>query len=558
MSLRSANSQDNLIIKMEGITKRFPGVVANDDVHLEVEQGTFHALIGENGAGKSTLLNLLYGKYRPEIGTIRVKGKDVTTSLRSPSDAIALGIGLVSQHYALIPALTLLENVMLGAEPTHSGGILNYKRASERVNEIAHQLGLGELDLNTRAGQLSVALQQKVEILKTLYRGVDILMLDEPTATLAPQETDALFSLLQTLSSNGTTILFVTHKLREVMRYSHAITVLRRGKSAGDFVTSETNEQELLTAMIGTQTAALHPSLVPEQSGQNEPLHSKLTFNRTPKEVNSSNAPLLTLEILTVKNSRGVEAVEKVSLEVRRGEILGVAGVDGSGQRELSQALVGLLKPESGRITFDGEDITRLSVKNRQHKGIAYLPEDRHKNAVVMDFTVSENYLLGHQAEANWGGGILLKPKTALNRTVDILKRYDVRTATGGASLPIRTLSGGNQQKVVFARAMESQPKLLIACQPTRGLDVEASRFVYETLRTARDNGLGILLFTLDLDEALQLSDRIAVMFNRKIVAVLSREEATMARVGALMTGAVDGETNGEKNKPVQEENKGE
>ena len=551
MSLRSTHSQDNLIIQMSGITKRFPGVIANDDVHLEVEQGTFHALIGENGAGKSTLLNLLYGKYRPEIGTIRIKGEEVSASLRSPSDAIALGIGLVSQHYALIPALTLLENVMLGAEPIHSGGILNYKRASERVNEIAHQLGLGELDLNTRAGQLSVALQQKVEILKTLYRGVDILMLDEPTATLAPQETDALFSLLQTLSSSGTTILFVTHKLREVMRYSHGITVLRRGKSAGDFVTSETNEQELLTAMIGTQTAALHS---PHISETFERATLEPALNRTQKETNSSHLSLLKLENLTVKNARGVEAVEKVSLEVRRGEILGVAGVDGSGQRELSQALIGLLKPESGRITFDGEDITRLSVRNRQRKGIAYLPEDRHKNAVVMDFTVTENYLLGHQNEAKWGGGILLKPKTALSRTLDILKRYDVRTATGGASLPIRTLSGGNQQKVVFARAMESKPKLLIACQPTRGLDVEASRFVYETLQTARDNGLGILLFTLDLDEALQLSDRIAVMFNRKIVGVLSREEVTSARVGALMTGAVDGERHAEK----QGENKGE
>ncbi len=521
-------SNPDFIIQMEGITKRFPGVIANDDVHLRVQTGTFHAVIGENGAGKSTLLNLLYGKYRSDSGVIQVKGQNITEKLRSPSEAIAQGMGLVSQHYALIPALTVLENVMLGAEPTRLGGTLDRKKAERRVRELAEPLGLGEVQMDVKAERLSVAAQQKIEILKTLYRGAEILMLDEPTATLAPQEADALFALLGTLSSQGTTILFVTHKLREVLTYSQNVTVLRGGKNAGDFVTAATDEAQLLSAMIGTRPP-LEKSDLPFQ---------EVLSPRTDKTQDRSGRSLLELQSLTVKNARRSEAVKGVSLEVKAGEILGVAGVDGSGQRELSQAIVGLLKPETGTIRLLGEDVTRLSVRQRQRRGLAYLPEDRHRNAVVLDFTVSENYLLGHQAEGAWGGGVILQPKAAFTRASDMIRRYDVRAASGGAALPIRTLSGGNQQKVVFARAMEGHPKLLVACQPTRGLDVEASRFVYETLTAARDRGLGVLLFTLDLDEALMLSDRVAVMFNGSLAGVLSREEATVERVGALMVGS--------------------
>jgi simple sugar transport system ATP-binding protein len=527
---------------MENITRRFPGVVANSRVYLAVQKGAFHAIIGENGAGKSTLLNILYGRYRPDAGRIFVRGEEVTDKLHSPADAIKRGLGLVSQHYALIPALTVLENVMLGAEPTWPGGMLNRRQAAEKIRDLADKLGLKELDLNARAERLSIAAQQKVEILKALYRGADILLLDEPTATLAPQEADALFDLLRVLSFEGATILFVTHKLREVMTYSHAITVLRRGRNAGDFITAYTNENELLMRMIGVRTAQPMQPRAPLTgtfepylpTGPNDaPIPTPIY---APRPVPGS--PLLQVEHVTVRNTRRAKAVEDVSISVGMGEIVGVAGVDGSGQRELAEAIIGLRRMETGRLFLAGIELTRRSVRQRQRMGIRYIPEDRHRDGMILDFTVGENYLLGHHRDPNWGGGLLLNRATIIARAAAMIQRYDVRSAYEGATLSARTLSGGNQQKVVVARAMDSQPRLLIACQPTRGLDVEASRFVYRVLRGAREEGMGILLFSLDLDEILELSDRIAVMFNGRISGILSRGQATPQAIGALITGA--------------------
>ena len=521
---------------MENITKRFPGIVANSEVHLRVKSGAFHAVIGENGAGKSTLLNILYGRYRADEGRVFIGDEEVTGKLRGPSDAMRRGVGLVSQHYALIPALTVLENVIMGAEPTTAGFALNRKKAATRIEELAARLDLPDLDLNSRAERLSIAAQQKAEILKALYRDARIILLDEPTATLAPQEAESLFALLKTLTASGATIVFVTHKLREVLRHSDAVSVLRRGQNAGDFVTEQTEEQELLQAMIGTRSGPLPPrvSLTGETESQNS---DAAPPNYLPTQT-QAGSPLLQIENVTVRNARRVEAVQNVSLDMKFGEIVGVAGVDGSGQRELSEALVGLRRVESGKMFLAGTEITRLSVQARRELGISYIPEDRHRVGMISDFSVAENYLLGHQRDATWGGGTVIAMPNVVAQTERMMRGGDVRAAEGGANLLAGSLSGGNQQKVVIARALQSQPRLLAACQPTRGLDVEASRFVYKTLRDARASGLGVLLFSLDLDEILELSDRVAVMFNGKIAGILPRALATAETVGALMTGA--------------------
>ena len=520
---------------MENITKRFPGIVANSGVGLRVKPGAFHAVIGENGAGKSTLLNILYGRYRPDEGRVFIADEEVTGKLRGPADAIRRGVGLVSQHYALIPALTVLENIVLGAEPTFAGFALDRRRAEARIAELAARLGLPDLDLNSRAERLSIAAQQKAEILKALYRDARILLLDEPTATLAPQEANSLFLLLKTLTATGATIVFVTHKLREVMQHSDAVTVLRAGRNAGDYATSQTNADELLHAMIGPRSGALTATPLTGEAPQ-----LNLTEVAPPNYLASSyssGGPLLQIEAVSVRNARRGDAVKNASIEMQCGEIIGIAGVDGSGQRELAEALVGLRRVENGKIFLGGTEITRQSVQARRELGIAYIPEDRHRVGMISDFSVAENYLLGRQREPAYGGGKIIRMPDVLAQTETMLRRGDVRAAEGGANLLAGSLSGGNQQKIVIARAMAGNPRLLVACQPTRGLDVEASRFVYKTLREARAAGLGVLLFSLDLDEIMELSDRIAVMFSGKIAGILPRSQATPEALGALMTG---------------------
>lgn len=544
-------------VRMVSITKGFPGVVANQDVSLTVQPATFHAVIGENGAGKSTLLNILYGRYRQDAGQIFLQGRDVTNAMHSPADAIRLGLGLVSQHYALIPALTILENIVLGAEPAGPLGILNRRTARERIRLLTHQLNLEDLDLGMRAGQVSVATGQKIEIVKALFHGAKTLLLDEPTATLAPQEAESLFALLGALLANGTTIVFVTHKLREVMAYSRHVTVLRGGRLAGDFVTADTSPEELLAHMIGTRSNAAPVGL---PAATDAPLDGdrRVGAHRQARELpvvatdaplgserRETGAPLLRVDNLSVKSSRGSLAVRNACLEVSPGEIVGVAGVDGSGQRELAEAIVGLRHPTAGRIEMPQEPgksptlLNPLSVRDRQRIGIAYIPEDRHQTALALDFSVAENYLLGHETEPQWGGGLALNTRRMNSRANDMVAAYDVRMGDRDARAPARALSGGNQQKIVIARALDSAPRLLIACQPTRGLDVEATRFVYRTLRNAKARGLGILLFSLDLDELLELSDRIFVLFNGQVAGTAARSEATPEGIGALMTGSV-------------------
>lgn len=533
-------------VRMEAIYKQYPGIMANRGVDLRVPPGAFHAVVGENGAGKSTLLNILYGRTRPDAGRIDLRGEEVTRLLRSPADAIRRGVALVSQHYALIPALSVLENIMLGAEKATSGGILRPRQAAERAASLANRMGIHDLNLNLRADRLSVAAQQKVEILKALYRGASLLLLDEPTAALAPREAEALFSLLHTLIGEGATLIFVTHKLREVMAHSTNVTVLRAGRNAGDFVTASTTPQELLQQMIGSRpvTSAADSSSSPLHVEPEESRHPGSQSSAAPaapalppEPSSDPLLPRLRIERLTVRSVRGAAAVREVNLDVAAGEILGVAGIDGSGQRELAEAIVGLRDTEAGTIRVDDVEVQRWSVRRREAGGIAYIPEDRHRAGMILDFTVMENYLLGHEQQTEWGGGPLLRTKIVLERTEAMLKRYRVRVGDRGAIAAARTLSGGNQQKVVVARALDGRPKLLVACQPTRGLDVGAAEFVYEALRSARAMGLGVLLFSFDLDEVLEMSDRVAVMYNGEIVGQLSRAAATPESVGELMTG---------------------
>ncbi len=515
------------IVRMTGITKTFPGILANDRVNLNVQTGAFHAVIGENGAGKSTLLNVLYGRYSADSGRVLVHDVDVTHTLRSPIDAIHIGIGLVSQHYALIPALSVIENIMLGSEPVKGSlGLLNRRNAIERVTELAQQLGITGIDFNDPAGQLTVAEQQKVEIIKALFRNAQILLLDEPTATLAPKEADMLFALLKDLQARGATVLFITHKLREVMQYSTHVTVLRTGRNAGDFITSETNADVLLERMIGRR----------EGAATSKPSSSPALVDVT--------RPVLSIDDVTIHNARGAQAVSGASLEVFPGEIVGIAGVDGSGQRELSQAIVGLRSVSAGSLAISPSDgaskpisLNSLSVRQRQRLGISYIPEDRHHAAMIMEFSVAENYILGHEDDKDWGGGAIQSLSKITEIANRIVKNYDVRMGARDSSAIAGDLSGGNQQKVVVARALESKPRLLVACQPTRGLDTGAATFVYDRLRVATSHGLAVLLFSLDLDEVLELSDRIAVMYNGQIAGILTRQEANADRVGELMTG---------------------
>ncbi len=529
------------LVRLERVTKRFPGIVANDRIDLTIQAGEFHAVIGENGAGKSTLLNILYGRYRPDEGQLIFEGDDAPCLFAGPADAIRRGIGLVSQHYASIPALTVLENVILGQEPTTAGGLLNVRAARRRIGELASRLGLSGLDLDMRADRLSVAAGQKVEVLKALYRGARLLMLDEPTATLAPSEADALFVLLHELTEAGTTLLFVTHKLREVIAHSDRVTVLRRGRNAGDFLTSRTTEAELLERMVGRSSPSPMASTILTAQAEGKGDLSVDLLSDSLGEEKRSNGSVLRVERVSTRASGGARPLVDVSLEVAGGEVVGVAGVDGSGQRELAEVIVGLRGPDTGAILLDNMSIARKDVRERMGLGVGFIPEDRQRAGLVMDFTIAEDLLLGHERERKCGGGLFLRRRAMQARADTAIKTYDIRGGLLGARQSVQTLSGGNQQKIVVARAIESAPRLLVASQPTRGLDVEASEFVYRSLREVQERGAAILLFSLDLDELLAMSDRVAVLFDGRIVGILPRGQATRDTVGALMTGSVSG-----------------
>ncbi|MGC8667239.1 MAG: ABC transporter ATP-binding protein [Chthonomonadales bacterium] len=505
------------IVQMANISKTFrTGVKANEDVTLTVWPGAIHAIIGENGAGKSTLMGILFGRIKPDRGRIRIRGRDVT--LNNPGEAIRLGLGMVTQHTTMIPALSALDNVILGSEPV-SRGLIDRTSALKRVQELCARLSVS-LDWDAPAGSLSVAVLQKAEIVKALYRGASILILDEPTALLAPEEAEALFRLMHALAGEGTTILFVTHKLNEVMEHSTHVTVLRAGHNVGDRLTAGTTPEELLALMMGGRSGI-------DLSRREEA--------RAPMRVPlSPPVPVLEVQGVTARTDRGATALHDVTLSVAPGEVLGVAGVDGSGQRELAQVIVGLRRSITGAVLLDGTDVTREPPSRRMKRGLAFIPEDRSREGIIADFSVAENLLLGRQREPRMGGGTILDLDVIAGRAAELIRRHRIRGAS--PDTPLRVLSGGNQQKVVLARELEAQPRVLVCMQPTRGLDVEATHLVYELIRGAKARGMATILFSLDLDEVLELSDRVAVLYDGRIAGVLPIWEAHRDMVGRLMT----------------------
>ncbi|MEN2984233.1 MAG: ABC transporter ATP-binding protein [Dictyoglomaceae bacterium] len=497
----------NKIIKLEGIVKKFPGVIANDNIDLSINEGEIHAIVGENGAGKSTLMKILYGLYRPDKGKIFIKGKEV--HITEPKVAISLGIGMVHQHFMLIPPFTVVENIILGSEPKKKLS-LDYDRAVLKVKSLAESIGFN-IDPNAKVESLSVGQAQRVEILKLLYRGADILILDEPTSVLAPQEVEELFNILKKLNAQGKTIIFISHKLNEVLDISHRVTVMRRGKVVKTLNTKETNKQELAQLMVGREV-----------------------FLQVEKGSYKPGEEVLRVENLTVKNRRGLIAVKDVSFNIREGEIVGIAGVEGNGQSELVEALVGLLPIEKGKIYIKGKDVSKESVLKRRAL-LGHIPEDRHKRGLILDFSLAENAILGLHYLPNFSRGLFLDYKTIFSNAENLVKEYDVRTPN--VKTPVRNLSGGNQQKIVAGREISISPYLLIASQPTRGLDIGATEFIYKLLVKLRDEGKAVLLVSADLDEILNLSDRILVMYNGKIVGSFYNKDIDEKELGYYMMG---------------------
>jgi general nucleoside transport system ATP-binding protein len=502
------------VLEMRGITKRFPGIVANDAVDFDLRSGEVHALLGENGAGKSTLMNILYGLYTPDEGEILVKGKPVT--MESPRAAIANGIGMVHQHFMLIPVMSVAENIVLGEEPRHDGILLDYDKAEQRVAELARSFKFS-IDPRSLVQSLSVGTQQRVEILKALYRSADILILDEPTGVLTPQEAKELFEILRTLTREGMAVIFISHKLDEVLQISDRITTLRRGKVVDTVPREGATEEGLATMMVGREVLL-----------------------RVDKKPAQPQEPVLVVENLSVNDDRGLPAVRDVSFEVRAAEIVGVAGVDGNGQSELIDALTGLRKPESGRVVVGGDDVTSTSARDHLDEGVGHIPEDRQRRGLVLEFTLAENLALFAYRQPPVSRYGWLSPRRMVERAKGLLTAYDVRG--GGPQTRAAALSGGNQQKVVLAREVERDPQVLIAAQPTRGLDVGAIEFVHRRLIEERDEGRAILLVSFELEEVLSLSDRILVVYEGRIVGeyppTATQEELGLAMVGGTREAA--------------------
>jgi len=502
-----------IVLELRGVTKRFPGVIANDSINLDLRRGEVHALLGENGAGKSTLMNVLYGLYRADEGEILVRGEQVT--FHSPKDAIEHGIGMVHQHFMLIPVMTVAENIVLGVEPSRDGILLDYGTARSRVRDLAQTFGFA-VDTDALVHDITVGQQQRVEILKALYRKADILILDEPTAVLTPQEAGELFQILRSLTDQGLSVILISHKLDEVLEFADRVTVLRRGKLISTLPIEGATEESLARLMVGREV------LLDVEKGE-----------MTPGET------LLQVDGLRVHDDRGVEKVRGVSLEVRAGEIVGIAGVDGNGQTELIDALTGLRRPGAGRIELGGEDVTNASARGHFAAGIGHIPEDRQRRGLVLEFSIAENLALHDFRKPPASRFGWLFPHRLLERAARLVTEFDIRG--GAAETPAGSLSGGNQQKVILAREIARDPRVLIAAQPTRGLDVGAIEFVHRRLVEERDRGRAVLLVSLELDEILSLSDRILVIFEGEIVGEFP-PTATEQELGLAMTGGGQGE----------------
>ena len=504
-------SENTPVLEMRGITKRFPtGTLANDAIDLDLKEREIHALLGENGAGKTTLMNILYGLVTPDEGEIRIDGAPVT--IHDPADAIRRGIGMVHQHFMLVPVLTVAENVVLGQEITAVGGILDMTAAERRIRDLADRLAFS-VDPRARVDQLSLGQQQRVEILKAIYRGARILVLDEPTAVLTPQETHEIFDVLRRLREEGTSIIFISHKLDEVLDIADRITVIRRGKVVGSRRPAATNESELAELMVGRAVS------LRVDRGQSHP-----------------GQVILEVAGLRALDDRRHEVVRGVDLTVRAGEIVGIAGVGGNGQDELVEGIVGLRKPIAGAIRLAGRDMTRLSVDARRDLGIAYVPADRQRFGLVLPYRLPDNFVLTRYAEAPYAsglGGFVRQDRPIRSEAGRLAKEFDVRTSS--LDVPAATLSGGNQQKVVVAREFRHDLKALIIDQPTRGLDVGSIEFIHRQIIQRRDAGVAVLLVSAELDEVLDLSDRILVMYRGRIVGSFTAAEAQREKVGLLM-----------------------
>jgi len=499
------------VIETIGLTKAFPGVVANDRIDLEIRAGEIHAIVGENGAGKSTLMRILCGLYQPDLGEIRLRG--VPTVIRDPRHAIKLGIGMVHQHFMLVDRFTVTENVILGAEGTRWGR-LDRRAARRRILEICDRYGF-DLDPDLAVEELSVGQQQRVEIVKVLYRGADIIIMDEPTAVLVPQEVQELFDNLRRLAKSGKTIIFISHKLDEVLDIADRITVLRGGRKVGTVKAQETDRRGLAEMMVG------RPVLF-----------------SVDKEERAPGEPLLKVEGLSLKSGERY-LLRDVSLEVRGGEIYGIAGVEGNGQTELVEVIMGLRRPTTGRILLAAQDVTGLPVGRVRGHGVSFVPEDRHRRGLILNMTVWENLFLGRHRARRLTAGPLLRRIVMLGEADELVQEYDIRVGSTGQ--PVSSLSGGNQQKVILARELAGQPRVIIASQPTRGLDVGAIEFVRQRLIAARAAGLAVLIVSADLEEVLALSDRIGVMYGGRLVKEVAASETTAQELGMYMLGSTTG-----------------
>ena len=504
-------SEKTAVLEMHGITKRFAGgTLANDSIDLDLGEREIHALLGENGAGKSTLMNILYGLVTPDSGEIRID--DLAVAIQGPSDAIARGIGMVHQHFMLVPVLTVAENVVLGQEITKGGQVLDMRAAERRIHELAERLGF-TVDPRARVDQLSLGQQQRVEILKAIYRGARILVLDEPTAVLTPQETREIFEVLRRLREEGTSIIFISHKLDEVLEIADRITVIRRGKVVGTRKPAETNEDELAELMVGRAVS------LRVDRGQSHPGD-------------------VVLEVIGLRamDDRRHEVCQGVDLTVHAGEIVGIAGVGGNGQDELVECIVGLRRPVAGMIHLAGRDITRLSVEERRDLGTAYVPADRQRFGLVLPYLLPDNFVLTRYGEVPYAaglGGFIRQVRPIRSEAGRLAKEFDVRSSS--LDVPAATLSGGNQQKVVVAREFRHDLKLLVIDQPTRGLDVGSIEFIHKQVIERRDAGAGVLLVSAELDEVLDLSDRVLVMYRGRVVGSFAAAEAQREKVGLLM-----------------------